>query len=257
MLSNYLIGCDRDLLKLSKIKLQIEILKPKTIMKIVRLQIPGNFLEQIGFGSLFDELEFVEILNAFQYDQKHFFALQRIRFKPKNFINVDKYIKKNFKPESFQLLEKNKNEILCIIDQSRSAGFFPIIDLGPWAFLFPIHVSKDLVLLNVISQNSYVDKLFKILSSFTDNYEIIGMSDLDNIRKFDEIVWRSAMPYPKFTKRQHEIAAYAAKHGFFKSPKEINAKQIATNFNITESAVNKHLRNINNLVMEYFFGKFE
>ena len=80
MLSNYLIGCDRDLLKLSKIKLQIEILKPSAIMKIVRLQIPGNFLEQIGFGSLFDELEFVEILNAFQYDQRHFFALQRIRY---------------------------------------------------------------------------------------------------------------------------------------------------------------------------------
>ncbi|KKL09535.1 hypothetical protein LCGC14_2564880, partial [marine sediment metagenome] len=50
-------------------------------MKIIRLQIPGNFLEHIGFAELFQELEFVEILNAFQYDQNHFFSLQKIRFK--------------------------------------------------------------------------------------------------------------------------------------------------------------------------------
>ena len=97
-------------------------------MKIIRLQIPGNFLEYIGFGNLFQELEFVEILNAFQYDQKHFFALQKIRFKPKYILDLDMYIKENFKPESFQLLDLKGNEILCIIDQSRSAGFFPIID---------------------------------------------------------------------------------------------------------------------------------
>ena len=48
-------------------------------MKIIRLQIMGNFLEYIGFAELFQELEFVEILNAFQYDQTHFFALQKIR----------------------------------------------------------------------------------------------------------------------------------------------------------------------------------
>jgi len=225
-------------------------------MKIIRLQIPGNFLEQIGFGNLFQELEFVEILNAFQYDQKHFFALQKISFKPKSAINLDKYIKENFKPESFQLLDQKNNEILCIIDQSRSSGFFPIIDSGPWAFLFPIHVSKDVVLINIISQNYYVNKLFKILSSFTENYKIVGMSDLNDIHEFDEIIWRTTIPYPKFTKRQQEIASYAVKQGFFESPKKVSARSIARNFAISESAVNKHLRNVNNLAMEYFFGKF-
>jgi len=225
-------------------------------MKIIRLQIPGNFLEHIGFGNLFKELEFVEILNAFQYDQKHFFALQKIAFKPNSTIDLDKYVKENYKPESFQLLDQKNNEVLCIIDQSRSSGFFPIIDSGPWAFLFPIHVSKDVVLINIISQNYYVNKLLKILSSFTENYKIVGMSDLNDIREFDESIWRTTIPFPKFTKKQQDIATYAAKHGFFKSPKKISAKSIAENFGISESAVNKHLRNANNLAMEYFFGKY-
>ncbi len=68
-------------------------------MKIVRLQIPGNFLEYVGFSDLFQDLEFIEILNAFQYDQNHFFALQRIRFKPNIIKDLDKYIKNTFNPQ--------------------------------------------------------------------------------------------------------------------------------------------------------------
>ena len=78
-------------------------------MKVVRLQIPGNFLKYVGFSQLFKELEFVEILNAFQYDQTHFFALQRIKFKENSIINLEKFIKTNFQPESFQLLKQTNN----------------------------------------------------------------------------------------------------------------------------------------------------
>ena len=61
-------------------------------MKIIRLQIPGNFLEYVGFAELFQELEFVDILNAFQYDQTHFFALQKIRFKADKMINLNDFM---------------------------------------------------------------------------------------------------------------------------------------------------------------------
>ena len=225
-------------------------------MKIVRLQIPGNFLEHVGFSDLFQDLEFIEILNAFQYDQNHFFALQRIRFKPNIIKDLDKYIKIKFKPQSFQLLNQTRNEIICIMNQKKTSGFFPIVDSGPWAFLFPIHVSQEVLLINIISQNEYINKLFDVINSFTEKYKIIGMTDLDKIDEVDQTIWRSAIPFPKFTKRQQEVASFAAKKGFFKIPKKIRATQIADHFGISESAVNRLLKSARNLAMEYFFGTF-
>jgi predicted DNA binding protein len=225
-------------------------------MKIIRLQIPGNFLEYVGFADLFQHLEFIEILNAFQYDQNHFFALQRIKFKPNIIKDLDKYIKKKFNPQSFQLLNQTRNEIICIMDQNKTFGFFPIVDSGPWAFLFPIHVSQEVLLINVISQNEYVNKLFDVINSFTEKYKIIGMTDLDKIDEVDQTIWRSAIPFPKFTKRQQEVASFAAKKGFFKIPKKIRATQIADHFGISESAVNRLIKSARNLAMEYFFGTF-
>ena len=225
-------------------------------MKIIRLQIPGNFLEYIGFSDLFQELEFVEILNAFQYDQNHFFALQKIRFKKNKVDDIEDFIKKKYQPESFQLLSQIGNEIICIINQSKSSGFYPIIDSGPWAFLFPIHVSQDVLLINIISQTSYIKKFFKILSSFTESYEIIGMTDVDKLDKFDNSLWRFIIPFPEFTKRQKDIATFAAKFGYFKSPKKITAPKIAENFGISVTAVNKLLKKAENTAMEFFFGKY-
>jgi len=225
-------------------------------MKIIRLQIPGNFLEYVGFADLFQNLEFIEILNAFQYDQNHFFALQRIRFKPNIIKDLDKYIKKKFNPQSFQLLNQTRTEIICIMNQKKTSGFFPIVDSGPWAFLFPIHVSQEVLLINLISQNEYVNKLFDVINSFTEKYKIIGMTDLDKIDEVDQTIWRSAIPFPKFTRRQQEVASFAAKKGFFKIPKKISAIQIADHFEISESAVNRLLKSARNLAMEYFFGTF-
>lgn len=225
-------------------------------MKVIRLQISGNFLEHIGFADLFQELDFVEILNAFQYDQTHFFALQKIRFKHEVQGEIEKYIKKYFKPQAFQLLTQSGKEIICIMNQSKKSGFFPIFDSGPWALLFPIHISQQLLLINIISQNEYIDKLYKIISSFTKNYKIIGMTDVDKLDKFDNTLWRSAMPFPEFTRRQKEIATYAAKYGYFNSPKKITATKIAEHFGISVSAVNKFLKKAENTAMQFFFGSF-
>lgn len=224
-------------------------------MKIVRLQIPGNFLKHVGFAQLFEELEFVEILNAFQYDQRHFFSLQRIRFKIDIGENIDTYIEQ-LQAEKFQLLEHRGKEIICILDQTRSSGFFPIVDSGPWAFLFPIQISNQVLLINIISHADYVETLFKILSRLSDDYEIIGMTDLNDIKDNKENYWHSLVPFPKFTQKQEEIVSFAAKQGYFKSPKKISGKVIGEHFGITESAVNKHLRNASNTSMEYFFGKY-
>ena len=74
--------------------------------------------------------------------------------------------------------------------------------------------------------------------------------------KFDNSLWRSAIPFPEFTKRQKDIATYAAKLGYFNSPKNISASKIAEHFDISVSAVNKLLKKAENMAMEFFFGKY-
>jgi DNA-binding CsgD family transcriptional regulator len=225
-------------------------------MKIIRLQIPGEFLKYIGFAELFNELEWVKILKAFQYGQKQFFSLQHIKFKPQAMKNLSDEIKSKFNPEKIQILEVREDELFCIMYQSKSSGFFPVIESGPWAFLFPIHASREVCLVNIISLESYIPNLLKTLSRLTPSYELIGIMDINEIQSVNQILDQYSLPYPYFTKRQREIATYAAKKGFFNSPKKISAKEIAKKFDISVSAVNSHLRKAENTAMKFFFGKF-
>jgi DNA-binding CsgD family transcriptional regulator len=223
-------------------------------MKIIRLQIPGILLKYAGFADLFNALEWVDILKAFRYEQNQFFSLQKIKFKPESMKNLSKEIKSKFNPETIQILEIKGDEIVCIMYQNNPSGFFPIIDSpGPWAFLFPIHASRDFILLNIISREDYIPNLFEILSKYTDSYQLVAIEDLKSI---DQISNLQYLPYPNFTKRQSEIASFAAKHGYFNSPRELTAKKIAEHFEISISAVNSHLRRAENKAMQYFFGKF-
>ncbi|MBN1216300.1 MAG: helix-turn-helix domain-containing protein [Candidatus Lokiarchaeota archaeon] len=226
-------------------------------MKIIRLQISGNFLEHIGFSELFKELKSVEILKAFQYSQNQFFSLQRIKFNPDSMHNLIFEVKSRFNPETFQIIEQTDDEIICIMYQNSSTGFFPIIDSGPWALIFPIYISQEVLLINLISHEDYISKLYNTIEKFTESFQIISITDINNIKNIDSIIGPYSAAFPNFTKRQKEISTYAAKNGFFNSPKKISSKKIADHFGISISAVNKHIRDAEIIAMEFFFGKFK
>jgi DNA-binding CsgD family transcriptional regulator len=223
-------------------------------MKIIRLQIPGTLLKYAGFAELFNELKWVKILKAFRYEQNQFFSLQQIKFKPESMMNLSNEIKSKFNPDTIQILEIKGDEIVCIMFQNNPAGFFPIIESpGPWAFLFPIHASREFILLNIISREDYIPNLFDTLSKYTESYELVAIEDLKGLNQISN---QNYLPYPNFTKRQNEIASYAAKKGYFKSPKDITAQEIGDHFNISITAVNNHLRTAENKAMAYCFGRY-
>lgn len=223
-------------------------------MKALRLQLPGQFLKHVGFSSILELVEWVEILQAFQYDQTHMFSIQRMKFKEEIQTDIEDFIRAKFNPEFFKLLNMKGREITCIMNQIQSSGFFPIIDSGPWAFRFPIFVSEEKILLSLISQDEYLPKLHEILTSFTDSYDILSSTDLEKIEDIKKFFGKYFMPFPNFTSKQREIASFATKHGYFRSPKLISAYKIAKEFNISVSAVNKHLNNLKNTAVQYFFG---
>ncbi len=224
-------------------------------MKALRLQLPGTLLKQVGFANILDIVESIEILQAFQYDQTHLFSIQRMRFKKKIDSNIEEFIEMNFKPEFFKVLNVMGKEVTCIMNQEQTSGFFPFIDSGPWALRFPIFVSEDKILLSLISQDEYLPKLHQILSSLTESYEIIASTDLEKMEDIREFFGKYFLPFPNFTSKQREIALYALKNGYFQSPRKIRTKTIAEKFNISVSAVNKHLNNLRNIAIEFFFGK--
>ncbi|MHA1804707.1 MAG: helix-turn-helix domain-containing protein [Promethearchaeota archaeon] len=226
-------------------------------MKAIRLQLPGNFLKYLGFHDIFQDIEWIEILQAFQYDSTHLFSIQRMKFMHSINDPLDVFIQTKFNPKFYQVLNVMEDEMTCILNQTRSSGFFPIIESGPWAFRFPIHVSKEKILLSMIVQEEYLPKLYEILMSFTNTYEILASTDLDKIEDIKDFFGAYFLPFPNFTRRQRELATYAAEKGYFQSPKKISAKDIAKKFNISVTAVNKHMNNIKNIAMEYFFGKPE
>ncbi len=223
-------------------------------LKILRLQVPRKFVEKIGLTDMFIELEQLEILNAYQYDQNNFFSLQRIRFRPNRVAFVDKILRENLKAEYYEMLHQHGDEILCIMKQRCIAGFFPNFGMGPWAILFPISVEEKNIHVNLLSEEQYLSHIYEMIPKYVDSYQVVGISNVNNAQEIGQ-TGLFQMPFPSFTAKQRDIATYAAQHGYFESPKQITAKAIADKFQVTESAVNMHLKNAENLAMKFFFGE--
>ncbi len=217
-------------------------------LKKLRLQIPRKLLEKIGLMDMLADLERVEVLNAYQYDQNNFFSLQNIRFKPGLKKFEKKILTEKLKAEYYQIFMEKDDEILCIMKQKRDTGFFPMFGQGPWAILFPITVSAKEIRLNLLAEEEYLGKLYESLQKFTSDYTVVGIKTVEDVKDLGDL------PSPVLTSKQRDIVEYAAEHGYFESPKKISADELAEHFGISASAVNMHLKNTENIVMKYFFG---
>jgi len=225
-------------------------------MIIIRFEVSGKqLLEQIGLGNIFEKISYLEMIQAYQYDESSFFSLQRLVFKEEapQGDELIAFIRKNFHAEFINILGVSNKEVICILQQHWKSNYFPYLKPGPWAYLFPITVTERLILLNIITHESFQPKLFESISSISNlDYKISAVIRFDDIKNVKSLY--QVQPYPRFTARQQEIAIYAAQNGFFESPKKITASKIANHFEITVSAVNRHIRKIENAIMKSHFG---
>ena len=225
-------------------------------MIIIRFEVSGKqLLEQIGLGKIFEKINYLEMIQAYQYDKSSFFSLQRLVFKeeaPRG-DELKTFITKNFHAEFINILGESNKEVICILQQNWKANYFPYLQPGPWAYLFPITVTEKLILLNIITHESFKHNLFESISSISNlDYKISAVIRFDDIKDVKSL--NQVEPYPRFTARQQEIAMYAAQNGFFESPKAIAASEIATHFDISVTAFNRHIRKIENTIMKAHFG---
>ena len=126
-------------------------------MIIIRFEVSGKqLLEQIGLGKIFEKINYLEMIQAYQYDKSSFFSLQRLVFKeeaPRG-DELKTFITKNFHAEFINILGESNKEVICILQQNWKSNYFPYLQPGPWAYLFPITVTERLILLNVTSIGS-------------------------------------------------------------------------------------------------------
>lgn len=224
-------------------------------MKFLRLRISSSILETVGLDKMLNYFTKIEIIQAYQYDNKHFFTMQKLTYKPDALGEKDLIFKKILGVTSATEVEKTGNEkngyeITYIMTQKRNKGFWPLLDnAGTWALIPPVIVDQHSILMTTIADEINIGMIHKYLASLNIEYEILAQATMD------DSISAITMPYPKFKKRQSEIAHYAAIRGYFEIPKGISAKDIANHFNISVSAVNENLRKAQNLSMQYFFGK--
>jgi predicted DNA binding protein len=226
-------------------------------MRILRLKISAEMVKNMKFG-LFEKLEYLEILNTWQYSQKNFFSVQKMVFKPEfqSILDDIDTLKKEVNATYIQILRKKENEILCILQQHLASGFWPMLkESKPWALIPPITVDKEYILLTIVAPKEYVQNLFQMVNIFTNDYTVLAVERMDNVDRIEEMLGITNLPYPTFTDRQREIATFAVRNGFYQSPKNISAQAIADEKGISVSAVNEHLRKVERVAMDFFFGE--
>lgn len=224
-------------------------------MRLLRVQVSAKFLKLMGLGDLLSDVERVEILNAYQYDKRNFFSMQRIIFQEGKIDDLQgddlkKYARKTFGATDFDLLERTESHIIiCMMRQHRFRGFWTVIPSGPWALVPPVVVDHKSAVLSVIATESFIKRIFRVLKTWAREFSVLANMVINDYES-DLML----QPRPKFTKRQREIATYAVRHGFYETPKQVSARTIADHFDITPSTMNEHLRKAEKTAMSFLFG---
>ncbi|OLS12624.1 MAG: hypothetical protein RBG13Loki_3769 [Promethearchaeota archaeon CR_4] len=221
-------------------------------LKIIGFSQSRQSVEKFGFMDLLVDFDQLEVLNVYQYDGHSLFSLQRLKFKPNRIGDLDKILREKYNVEYYEVLHQQNDEVLCILKQKRDTGFFLVLGQGPAALLCPITIREDVVQLQILAEEEYLVSIFETLSKFSDSWKVTHIRNIERMKDLDHF-GQFKTPTPRFTAKQRDIATYAAQHGYFKSPKRISGKTIAKHFGITESAVNLHLKNAENLAMTFFF----
>src|SRR4030042_465134 len=222
-------------------------------LKIISVTLQKEAIEKYGLKELLTDVNSVEILNAYQYDDDSLFSLQRISFKPQRIADFDKIFKEKLTTEYYEILNHHNEEILCILKQRRDTGFFRLLGPGPAALIFPLIVREDGIHCHILAEEQYLTNIYETLSKITESWKINNISKIERLKDFDQFD-PLQMLTPNFTARQRDIVAYAAQNGYFKSPKQISGKKIAEHFGISVSAVNMHLKKAEDIAINFFFG---
>ena len=215
-------------------------------MRLLKIKIPSKTILDFGLPNYFDVIEYIEVLQIYEYDSNNFFALNKIIFKKGKINELDKILRELFFAQSYKILEKKSDEILCIMKQRNTSGFWPAFLSKSFALIPPIVFDADAVVIGVIAKD---DELTSVL-----NHEIFKSMELLSVSNVDETIVNPMNTMPRLTNRQKQIMIFATRKGYFKIPKQISTQKISEHFQVSPSAILNHIQKAERSIMEYFFG---
>ena len=216
-------------------------------MRLLKIKIPSKTILDFGLPYYFDVIEYIEVLQIYEYDSNNFFALNKIIFKKGKINELDKILRELFYAKSYKILEKKSNEILCIMKQLNTSGFWPEFLSKSFALIPPIIFDPDAVIFGVIAKDNEINTIL-------NKHKIFKTMQLLSATNIDETIANSMKVMPRLTNRQREIMIFATRYGYFKVPKQISTKKIAEHFQVSSSAILNHIQKAERSIMEYFFG---
>ena len=216
-------------------------------MRILKIKIPSKTILDFGLPNYFDVVEYIEVLQIYEYDSNNFFAMNKIIFKEGKIDELDKFLGELFFAQSYKILEKKSNEILVIMKQRNNSGFWPAFLSKSFALIPPIVFDPDAVIFGVIAKEEE-------LNSVLTQHELFKSMQLLSVSNIDETIANSMNIMPKLTNKQKKIMIFATRNGYFQIPKQISTDKIADHFQVTNSAILNHIQKAERSIMEFFFG---
>ena len=216
-------------------------------MRILKIKVPSKTILDFGLPNFFDVVEYIEILQIYEYDSNNFFAMEKILFKEDKIDKLDKHLRELFFARSYKILEKKSNEILCIMKQRNNSGFWPAFLSKSFALIPPLIFDQEAIIFGVIAKDEE-------LNTVLFEHEIFKSMQLLSVSQVDDFITNSMNMMPRLTNRQKEIITFATRKGYFKIPKKISTRTIAEHFQVSPSAILNHIQKAERSIMEYFFG---
>lgn len=217
-------------------------------MRLLKIKILPEILFDFGLPDYFQIVNSIEIVQIYQYDRYNFFSLNKIQFKSQQIESIETALSNIFQVQSATVLEKKGSEILCIIKQRKSEGFWPALLSGSWALIPPIIINPHSTIISIISKDE--DQFSEIL----DQLKIFKSIEILSASNVDETTAYLNSSQPRLTSRQREIMNYAQEQGFFDIPKKTSLGEIGKNFGISASAAGNHIQKAEKILMKFFFG---
>ncbi len=217
-------------------------------MRIIKIKIPSKTLLTLGNPDYFTVVQHIEVLQIYQYDRNNFFSLQKILFKPTQIHNLVQNLYEIFLAQSFHILDTRGDEVLCMIKQSSTSGFWPSLLSQSWVLLPPLIIDPDMMIVTFIVKEDY--QLSPILTQFSGFKSI----ELLAISKPEETIENFMQSLPRLTARQREIITYASRQGYFELPKKVSTQQLAEHFGISTSAILNHIQKAEKIMVKFHFG---
>ncbi len=216
-------------------------------MKLLKLQVSSDIFSKMGHHRIFEYISLIEIQNVFQNKENNLFLQAKIIVKKElklNFSLMENYETIKF----FHVLKETGNEIICLMQITTESSILPDFGPIPWAFIPPIILDPTSTHFSCIISEKSMKPFLKYLANYDSSFLILAIENME--RK----VSTTSLLTPFFTRRQNEITRHAYRKGYFNSPKGISAEELAGHFNISTSAVTKHLRISSEKAMKFFFS---